>query len=142
MSLVKYYPRRNLVTLPREIDRFFSNFGMDMDHSDTVWSPSVDITETEIAYEVKAEIPGMDKKDIKISVQENVLLLSGEKKKEEEKEDQNYHRVERSYGKFERSFKLPTDVKADEIKAKYKDGVLSVEIPKAEEVKPKEITVS
>ena len=142
MSLVRYYPRRNLVPLPREIDRFFSNFGMDMDSSDTVWSPSVDISETEKSYEVIAEIPGMDKKDIKISVQENVLLLSGEKKKEEEKEGHNYHRIERSYGKFERSFKLPTDVKADEIKAKYKDGVLSVEIPKAEEVKPKEITVS
>ena len=141
MSLVRYFPRKNLVTLPREIDRYFSNFGMDFESSDTVWKPSVDITETEESYELKAEIPGMDKKDIKISIQENVLVLSGEKRKEEVQDDKNYHRVERSYGKFERSFRLPHEVKADEVKAKYKDGVLSVEIPKAEEAKPKEISV-
>ena len=141
MTLVRWNPYRSLIDLPREIDRFFGNWGLDSNQSDVMWSPIVDLSETDDMYEVKAEIPGMNKSDIKVSVHDNILTLSGEKKKEEETKDKNYYRVERSYGKFERSFRLPAEVKAEEIKAKYKDGVLSVSIPKAEEKKPKEISV-
>jgi HSP20 family protein len=87
-------------------------------------------------------MPGMSKDDVKVSVQDNVLTLKGEKKQEKEEKDKNYHRVERSYGSFCRSFQLPTSVKADKVKANYKDGVLSITLPKTEEVKPKEIPIS
>ena len=142
MTLVKWKPARNLISFPYELDRFFNDFGLDYGHSDTVWSPNVDVSETEKNYEVKAEIPGLKKEDIKVTVEDNILKLSGEKKHEEETNDKNYHRLERSYGKFERSFRLPKEVKKEEIKASYKNGVLDVVIPKAEEVKPKEITVN
>ncbi len=142
MQLIRWNPYRSLISLPDEIERFFSDFGLDTRTSDTVWSPSVDLSENDEDYKVKAEIPGMKKEEIKVSYRDNVLTLTGEKKQEKEKKDENYHRIERAYGKFERSFWLPKEVKADEIRAKYKDGVLSISIPKAEEVKPKEIEVS
>lgn len=133
---------RSLISLPNEIDRFFSDFGLDWKNSDSVWNPSVDLSETEDGYEIKAEIPGMNKKDIKISCRDNVLRLSGERKHEEDEKGKNYHRAERTYGAFQRSFRLPHEVKVEEINAKYRDGVLYVEIPKAEKAKPKEIAVS
>ena len=142
MSLIKWSPYRNLISLPDEIDHFFNGFGLDLNASDSVWSPSVDISETENQYEVKAEIPGLKKEDIKLSVEDNVLTLSGERKYENETEKKNYHRIERAYGKFERSFRLPREVDAGNIKANYKNGVLTVHIPKTETVKPKEIAVS
>jgi HSP20 family protein len=142
MSLIKWSPYRNLISLPDEIDRFFNGFGLDLNVSDSVWSPDVDISETENQYEVNAEIPGLKKEDIKLSVEDNVLTLSGERKVEKETDKKNYHRVERAYGKFERSFRLPKEVDAENIKANYKNGVLTVQLPKTEAVKPKEIAVS
>lgn len=142
MTLVRWNPLRTLNTLPSELDRFFGDFGLNYNDSDSVWRPTVDLSETEENYEVKAEIPGMDKKDIKVEVHDHVLTLSGEKKHEEKVDGKNYHRIERSYGKFERSFRLPKEVKAEEIKAKYENGVLIVDIPKVEEAKPKEISVA
>ena len=142
MTLVKWNPIKNLISFPDEIERLFSDFGLNYDESDIVWSPSVDVSETENHYEVKAEIPGLKKEEIKVTVEDNVLKLSGEKKHEEETNKKNYHRIERSYGRFERSFWLPKEVKKEEIKASYKNGVLELVIPKAEEVKPKEIAIS
>ena len=142
MSLIKWSPYRNLISLPDEIDRFFNGFGLDLNVSDSVWSPTVDISETENQYEVNAEIPSLKKEDIKLSVEDNVLTLSGERKVEKETDKKNYHRIEREYGKFERSFRLPKEVDAENIKAKYKNGVLTVQLPKTEAVKPKEIAVS
>ena len=142
MSLIKWNPYRNLISLPFEIDRFFNGFGLDLNVSDSVWSPTVDISETENQYEVNAEIPGLKKEDIKLSVEDNVLTLSGERKVEKETDKKNYHRIERAYGKFERSFRLPKEVDAENIKANYKNGVLTVQLPKTEAVKPKEIAVS
>jgi HSP20 family protein len=107
-----------------------------------VWSPSVDVSETKDNVVIKAEIPGMTKDDVKISIQDNVITLKGEKKQEKEEKDANYHRIERSYGSFCRSFTLPAAVKADKIKATYKDGILNVTLPKTEEVKPKEIPIN
>ena len=105
------------------------------------WSPAVDVAEHENNYLVNVELPGIGKDDVKITMRENVLTIEGEKKAENETKDKNYHRVERSFGKFQRSFSLPKNVKSDAIEAEYKDGVLSVSIPKAEEVKPKQIEV-
>ncbi len=142
MTLVRWKPMRSLVSLPDEIDRFFSDFGLNLRQQDTVWSPQVDVSETESAYEIKAEMPGMDKKNIKVAYNDEVLTLSGEKNQEKDEKSKNYRRMERVYGRFERSFRLPLKVKAEEIKANYQDGVLTVEIQKAEEAQVKDIAVS
>lgn len=101
----------------------------------------VDVVENNEAYVIKAELPGISKNDVKITLHENVLTIKGEKKQEKEEKDRNFHRVERSYGSFERSFTLPSGVKDDKIEAAYKDGILTITLPKAEEAKPKEIEV-
>jgi HSP20 family protein len=101
----------------------------------------VDIEENNESILVRAEIPGMTKDDIKVSVQGNMLTIMGERKQESETKNKTYHRVERSYGKFSRMITLPTDVEADKVKANYKDGILSITLPKPEAVKPKHIDV-
>lgn len=141
MELMRWYPHRNLASLPNDIDKLFGDFGLDFWNTDSVWSPSVDITESNDGYEVKAEIPGLNKDDIKISFEDDMLKLSGERKFEDEKKEKNYHRIERRYGKFERAFHLPKNVKMEDIDAKYKDGILTVHIPKSEEAKPREIEI-
>lgn len=105
------------------------------------WSPLVDISEDEKEYLIKAEIPEMKKEDIKISVQDNVLSISGERKYEKEEKGKKYHRVERAYGNFIRSFTLPEDSDGGRVAAEYKDGVLKVRLPKSEKTKPKAIEV-
>ena len=107
----------------------------------TAWQPVVDIEETPEAYLVRAELPGMRLEDIKITVADNALSIRGEKRREEEKKGTTYHRVERVYGSFERSFSLSHAVAADKIEATYRDGVLDVSIPKAEEAKAREIQI-
>ncbi|MDA8325341.1 MAG: Hsp20/alpha crystallin family protein [Nitrospiraceae bacterium] len=100
-------------------------------------SPSVDIFEDAGDIVLKAELPGMSKQDITVDLTDHIITISGEKKKEEKIEDKNFYRVERSYGAFTRSFELPSDVKADQVKAKFHDGVLEVRLPKTEEAKRK-----
>ncbi len=107
----------------------------------TEWSPLVDITEDEKEYVVKAEIPEMKKEDIKINVHDDVLSISGERKYEKEEKGKKYHRVERAYGSFLRSFTLPEDAEGSKVNAEYKDGVLKVHLPKSEKAKPKAIEV-
>ncbi|OQX84044.1 hypothetical protein B6D60_09780 [candidate division KSB1 bacterium 4484_87] len=141
MSLIRWQPKSEWMDLPSDLDRFFGDFGLDFWKSDTVWQPAVDIVETKNNFEVKAELPGLKKDDIKIQFEDGVLTLTGERKIEKEDKDKNFYRVERRYGKFQRCFSLPRNVKADEIKANYKDGILTVNIPKAEEAKAKEIEI-
>ena len=105
------------------------------------WSPLVDITEDEKEYLIKAELPEMKKEDVKLTVQDNVLAISGERKYEKEEKDKKYHRVERAYGSFLRSFTLPDDADGSKVAAEYKDGILKVHLPKSEKVKPKSIEV-
>jgi HSP20 family protein len=105
------------------------------------WHPSVDVYENENAYVLKAELPGVNKEDIKLDINNNTLTLKGEKKFEEKTEKENYVRIERSYGSFTRTFMLPDKVDTENIKANYKDGVLEIVLPKKEEAKPKEIKV-
>jgi len=137
-------PFRDLVNMQREVGRLFDGLFSDFDGGGnymTSWSPRVNVMENSDAYVVQAELPGINKNDVKITMRDDVLTIKGEKKHEKEEKDHNYHRVERSYGSFERSFSLPAGVKSDKIDAAYKDGVLTVTLPKAEEAKPKEIEV-
>jgi HSP20 family protein len=100
------------------------------------------VSETKDNLVINTEIPGMSKDDVNVSVKDNVLTLSGEKKQEKEEKDADYHRIERSYGSFSRSFTLPTSVQPDKVKAAYKDGILRITLPKSEEVKPKQIPIT
>jgi HSP20 family protein len=105
------------------------------------WSPLVDISEDEKEYLVKAELPEIKKEDVKLIVQDNVLSISGERKSEKEETGKKYHRIERSYGSFLRSFTLPEDSDGSKVAAEYKDGLLMVHVPKSEKAKPKSIEV-
>ena len=107
------------------------------------WAPSVDISETDNKFEVRAELPGIAKGDLHVSVKDNLLTLRGEKRQENVNDDtQNYRRVERRYGSFQRRFTLPPEVATDDIKADYTDGVLTLSIPKAEAAKPTEVPIT
>lgn len=105
------------------------------------WRPSADITETDDSFEVRAELPGVAKDDVQISVKENLLTIKGEKRQEKTDDSKDFRRIERLYGSFERKFALPPKVETDSIKAEFKDGVLTLSIPKPEEAKPKEIPI-
>lgn len=100
-------------------------------------APSVDIFEEGDDIVLKAELPGMGKKDVSVNLTDHIITISGEKKKEEKTEEKNFYRLERSYGSFSRSFELPADVKADQVKAKFHDGLLEVRLPKTEEARRK-----
>jgi HSP20 family protein len=106
-----------------------------------VWAPVVDIYETDEKMVIKAELPGLKKEDIDIEVRDNTLTLKGERKFEKEIKQENYHRVERAYGSFQRSFTLPSTVKQEAIEATFKDGILEISLPKAEEAKPKQVKI-
>ena len=105
------------------------------------WAPLVDITEDDQEYLIKAELPEVKKEDVKLTVQDNVLAISGERKYEKEEKDKKYHRVERAYGSFLRSFTLPENADGSRVAAEYKDGVLKIHLPKSEKAKPKSIEV-
>ncbi len=147
MAIVRWRPMRDLMSLQEEMNRIFDRFFGNLPAEDqeemavSDWYPDVDIVENKDEIVVKAELPGMKKDDIHISYKDGVLTLEGERKKEKEEKDVNYHRIERVYGKFCRSFQLPTVIQEDKINAEYKDGVLTIHLPKAEEAKPKEIEI-
>jgi len=105
------------------------------------WVPTVDVSEDDKEYLIKAEIPGVDKKDVKVTMEEGVLTILGDRKQEKEEKEKKFHRVERSYGKFVRSFTLPEEIAEDKLKAEFKDGMLFVHLPKSERAKPKAIEV-
>ncbi len=143
-ELTPWKPARELSTLRREMDRLFEDFmgekGGFLPEAGN-WVPAVDVSETEDNILVKAEIPGMDSKDIDVTVQGDILLIKGEKKEEKETKEENFHRIERRRGTFARSIRIPVPVDADNITAKYDKGVLTVTLPKKEESKAKQITV-
>lgn len=126
----------------RELDDLWRGFGnFEVPNITSDWIPAADIVEGDNEYEISVEAPGMTKDNIKISFTSGVLSISGEKKAEEKKDTKRYHRIERSYGYFERSFRLPQAVQSDKIKADIKDGILKVSVPKSEEAKPKQIDI-
>lgn len=140
--LSRWEPFRDMLSLRGDMDRLFSGlFGGVPEDREGFWAPVVDIEEDNDKILVKAEIPGMTREDIKVSVQGNLLTITGERKQENETKNKTFHRIERAYGKFSRMITLPTDVDADKVKATYKDGILNVALPKPESVKPKNIDV-
>jgi len=145
MNIIKYDPFRELRGLHDEMSRLFSGVGPSMQGDEFArgaWSPNVDIYEDTDKMIVEAELPGMDRNDITLNLEKNVLTLKGERKFEKETKEDNYHRIERSYGGFSRAFSIPATVDEEKIKAEYKDGVLKIVLPKKEQVKPKQIRIA
>jgi HSP20 family protein len=135
-------PLSELVSMRDDMDRLFNTFfGTKPQTMEDMWRPAIDIEENNGNLLVRAEVPGMKKEDIKVAVKDNVLTISGERKKENETKNKTFHRIERSYGKFSRMIRLPAEVDADKVKASYKEGVLHVTLPTPEEMKPKQIEV-
>lgn len=137
-------PRRDVDGIQNEMNRMFDwFFGRDAGESlvDSAWAPAVDIFQDTDSYHVHVDLPGMKRDEIDITMSGDTLTISGEKKRETKQEDDSFFRVERSYGKFSRSMRLPSSVEADKISAKYQDGVLQIAIPKAEKARPKQIRV-
>jgi len=123
-------------------DLFFNDFGLtDLFNKEDALMPVIDISETEKEYMVTGEIPGVDAKDLDVTLTDGILTIKGEKKQENEEKEENYHRIERRYGSFERSFRIPEKVKTDKLDATYKDGVFKLSLPKAEVVEAKKIEV-
>ena len=139
-------PVRNLFSLHNEMGRVFGDLFASheggTETEETSWMPTVDISETGNGYEIRADLPGVSEDDVNVSVTDNVLTVRGEKRQEEETEGKNYHRVERRYGSFQRRFTLPKHIETDAIKAEFKDGVLTLGIPKAEAAKPTEVPIT
>jgi HSP20 family protein len=119
----------------------FSPFSGESELSTRTWAPPVDIYETENDIVLKAELPGVDPKDVEVKVEDNTLYLKGERKFEKEVANENYHRVERSYGSFARSFSLPNSINTEKVKAEFKDGLLTLTLPKREEAKPRTVKI-
>lgn len=140
-TLVSYDPFRNFRSLQGEINRLFDRDMEDSIGQMTAWPMRVDIREDENRIVIKADVPGMEQKDIQVNVDNGRLTISCERKFEDEEHKENYHRVERAYGQFSRSFQLPNTTDAGNIGASYKNGVLEVTLPKREEAKPRAIQV-
>jgi HSP20 family protein len=148
MTLIRWRPRRDLMPFPAfpEFGDLWDNFldwpRIGGEIETYRWTPRVNVEENDGIFELTAEVPGIDKKDINVEVKDHVLTIRGEKKLEEEKKENNYRVCERCYGEFVRTFTLPDNVDADKIEAQYENGVLKLIIPKKEEAKPKEIKVA
>ena len=151
MTLVRFNPVRDFFDVDREFNRIFNSLGTrfgvikkdgDQEYENAVWIPLSDIYEDKDAYKIKADFPGIKRNDVKISYSNGELSISGERVQEIETKDAKCHRVERTFGKYYRSFTLPNEIKEDKIKAEFKDGQLTITIPKADEIKPKEIEIS
>ena len=141
MTLVKWNPNRSLFDWGEDFFDDFFNADRMLARRRESWYPAVDIEEHDDNYQVSMELPGMGKDDIQINYSNGVLTISGEKKEEKEEKERNYHCYERRFGKFERSFRIHSEIKPDKIDASFKDGILHVELPKAETAKPKQIEV-
>ncbi len=146
MALVRWDPFRELEEMSDRLNRVFTRPAVRTNGNKeqlTVadWIPIVDISETDAEYLIKAELPEVKKEDVKVTVENGVLTLQGERRQEKEEKGKKYHRVERSYGSFVRSFTLPESIDESGVKAEYKDGVLNLHLPKSEKVKPKAIEV-
>ena len=146
MAMVRWEPVRDLLTLQEKMNRMFEGSYRGASEEDWAlggsWAPAVDIYEKDGNIVLKAELPGVDPKDVDIQLENNTLTLRGERKLDSEVKKENYHRVERAYGAFTRSFTLPSGVDPNAIKAEYKDGVLRLTLPKREEAKPKQIQIN
>jgi HSP20 family protein len=147
MTLVRWNPARDMMALRHDMNRLVHEFfrgtnGGERSWRMGSWRPAVDIYENDQALTLKAELPGFSKDDLQVEIKDNVLTLKGERKRESAVKEEQYHRVERAYGAFQRSFMLPTRVDAGKAEATFKDGVLELKLPKAEEAKPKRVGIT
>ncbi|MDP4028006.1 MAG: Hsp20/alpha crystallin family protein [Gallionella sp.] len=147
MNLVKWDPFRELEDVSKRLNRIFGQPPARTEAGNEMlaladWAPSVDISETEAVYLIKGEIPGVKKDDVKITIQDGMLTIQGERKQEKEEKGKKFHRVECSYGSFMRSFRVPDDADEGKVKAEFKDGMLNITLPKSAKAKPKAINVS
>jgi HSP20 family protein len=146
MAVVRWDPFRDINVLQDRMNRLFEDAGRGWRSEEpaaaNTWSPAVDIFEAQGEIVVKAELPGMDRKDITLNLENNVLTLKGDRRFEKETKEENYHRIERAYGGFSRSFSIPATVDEEKIHADYKDGVLKIILPKKEQAKPKQIRIA
>jgi len=144
MAIVKYNPFRDLRAMQEQMNRLLDmawNREIGEELREGIWQPPVDIYEDENSVVIKAELPGVDQKEIDIRIEDNTLTLRGERKHSQEVKKENYHRVERFYGTFQRSFSLPHTINQEQVKATCEHGVLTITLPKREEKKPKQINV-
>lgn len=143
MNLVVRRPNHRLATVDSGLNRMFEDFFSltPWGENEATWAPRADIHETQNEYLVQLDLPGLEKQDVKIKVEDDFLVITGERKSEQKVDDDKYHRVERYSGTFSRSFRLYKDVDAGKIKATFTNGVLEITIPKTEETKPKEISI-
>jgi HSP20 family protein len=145
MAIIRWDPFRDIITLREKMNRLFEDAvtarGEEKDMISSTWIPSVDIYETENSLVLTAEVPGVDENNIEIKIEDNTLSLKGERNFEEETSEENYHRIERSYGSFYRSFTIPRNVDQEKIKAEHQSGVLRITMPKKPESKPKTVKV-
>jgi len=145
--LIKWDPFRELEDVSNRLNRIFGRSASRAESSQEMlgmadWTPSVDISETDTAYLIKGEIPGVKKEDVKVTVQDGMLTIQGERKMEKEEKGKKFHRVERSYGSFVRSFRLPDDADENKVKAEFKDGMINVTLAKSAKAKTKAINVA
>ncbi len=141
MTLMRWSPWSELANMNRQLSRLLDESPFDIARDTGQWAPAVDIRETDDALLVHAELPGIAKEDIHLEVRDGVLTLSGERRYEKDVKEENVHRVERAYGKFSRSFTLPSNIDADKVEAKMDNGVLEVRLPKLESTKPRAIDI-
>ncbi len=139
MTLARWSPWRELEEMQRGLSRILDDATLGIETGS--WAPAVDIRETDDALLVQAELPGIDKKDVRVEVKDGVLSITGERKYEKDVKEENVHRIERSYGRFTRSFALSPNIDTEHVDATMKNGVLEIRLPKVESAKPKAITV-
>ena len=146
MALIRWDPFREMSSLQERMNRLMSDYRTrspfgEEEMAQGSWIPAVDIYETKESIVLNVELPGVTKEDIALEVKDSTLTIKGEKKLEKNVTEENFHRMERSYGSFTRAFTLPSTVQQDKVKAKFRDGILEIMLPKAEEAKPKQIKV-
>lgn len=145
MALIRWDPYREISSFADRFNRAFGSMPVrerDEEMSLGAWMPPVDVAEDKEKVTLTAELPGFKEDEVQIQMEGNILTLRGERKFEQEKEGRNYHRVERSYGQFIRSFTLPNNVDRENIRAKFRNGLLEIEMPKREDAKPRQIKIS
>ena len=147
MNLIKWDPFMELEDVSSRLNRIFGRNPVRSESNTEMmavadWMPSVDISETDTAYLIKGEIPGVKKEDVKVTIQDGMLTIQGERKQEKEDKGKKFHRIECSYGSFVRSFRVPDDADESAVKAEFKDGMLNVTLPKSAKAKPKSVNVS
>lgn len=146
MAIVRWDPFGGFLSNRDSFNRFFNealtNFINTEDTQAKKWTPAVDIYETEHSLVLKSELPGVDPKDVEVRIEDGTLYLKGERKQERDVKEENFHRIERSYGSFTRTFSLPNSIDTDNVKAEYKDGVLTLTLAKREEAKPKTVKIN